>query len=823
MAEIKKINTPESLSTLEYDHAKNTIHDVQALYPEDTDKLYKAKSSKGHQVQELVADRYVHQRSSLFEVSDAVERTEAHPAELQNNTGPGDLLFDEHAMILPHNILGSLEDFRNYLKAKEETDLLKRIPKSLRDLTSEAPGRPPTNTVLREIPSGQRNIQSNALQRWDKHVTQRRQQQDFLSNLQDRPVEKLLMSQADKFRETQEQKEILNQVLPLIHSGYGYRVGSEFWSLPQRFGDELSGITATLTQTELGRQKPVTHVGQPSSIRKELGISAETIRPASRTWDKSAYLHHQYHELREVLQKMDIRKPDISGLEVIGSGKPLSFITVCQSPSLEREAEEKEHKEMNKDNFDLLAQMDDVQVKAQPFPALRFCGHLASWTGNSTSNQGKVGISATIIFEALTGERASSNLELHNEGSTAIFYSWQQLTVPHSLPHLRSQTKNMHFYFNSSSGVICPGDTKCVEFIFKSDKPGIKTELWQLNTHPVLLQGASMHVTLKGMALNQDKTAVQRLFLETKLEKIVVEKLCWSIVHEVLHGVCTPERPSSPAELYITEEQQFQRKNPKLQYVYQPVEDLKRLWQETHQGCIWDLSVDTLQQVVLSLPDEETSLHSPTREESLAQLNSVLLQLSEPSELKHHRLTAVTIGRQLWRKLLDTMADQATRLRNLLGLQEKEMRFKKRSETIISDADVADNGKEDKNEKKDGGAADEERSVMRSRFKDDGKAESRPPMTESLVEESKKTGKRKDDVGRHARGKHGKGSASFISSESIMQRPPDDQNVDPEIIHIYTQILHKKVYAQMEGLLDNLCDLMEEINVGEGQDIKGML
>lgn len=67
-------------------------------------------------------------------------------------------------------------------------------------------------------------------------------------------------------------------------------------------------------------------------------------------------------------------------------------------------------------------------------------------------DQGEVGINATVIFEALTGERASSHLELHNEGSTAIFHSWQQLPVPHSFPNLRSQPKSPHFYFDSSSG-----------------------------------------------------------------------------------------------------------------------------------------------------------------------------------------------------------------------------------------------------------------------------------------------------------------------------------------------------------------------------------
>ena len=36
---------------------------------------------------------------------------------------------------------------------------------------------------------------------------------------------------------------------------------------------------------------------------------------------------------------------------------------------------------------DPLAQYDDVQSNALLIPALRFCGQLASWTGNSPSNQ----------------------------------------------------------------------------------------------------------------------------------------------------------------------------------------------------------------------------------------------------------------------------------------------------------------------------------------------------------------------------------------------------------------------------------------------------
>ncbi|XP_029291558.1 MYCBP-associated protein isoform X2 [Cottoperca gobio] len=756
---------------------------------------------------------------------DAVRGPVVHPVSLDADSQPLDytggegLQFDDQGMILPHSILGSLEDFRSYLEAKGETELVKRVPKSRRYAPSETPGRDHSQTVEdgRGIPSAHSNIQSNALQHWHTHMAQRRRQQDFLRDMLDRPVENLLMNQANRFRETQEKREYLNQVMPLIHSGYGYRVGSEFWSLPQRYGDEMSGIAATLTQTEQGRREPVTHIGLPRIIRQESGmICAETLRPASQTWDQSRYLQHQCHTLGELLQDMDVKKPEITGLEVIGSGKPFTFVTVCHGPLLEKEEEETEHKKMKKENLDPLAQYDDVRSDALHIPALRFCGQLASWTGNSPTNKGEIGINATIVFEALTGERASSHLELQNEGSTAIFYSWQQLLVPRSFPNLRSRTKSLHFYFNSSTGVICPGDTKRVEFIFKSGEPGIKTELWQLNTHPLLLRGATMLVTLRGVALYQDKTADQRLFLQTKLEKIVKVKLCRSIVYEVLRGVCTPERPSSPVELYVTEEQEFSRQNPKLQYLHQPVEDLKKLFQEVHPGRSWDLSVHTLRQVVLSLPEQES-----VQEKSLAQLNALLLQLSEPSLLKQHQLTAAAIGQQLWMKLLHMMAVEAVWLRNLLGLPEKVTWIDIKEESPISDADMADN-KDEKSEKKGKAAAKEEKNGAKSRFKDDNKRESKSVTTEKSVQDSKKKGKRREveEVVKRTEEKQGKESPSLTDtpSEAVSQQPLDDQNVDPEAMDIYTRLLHRKVYALMEDLVDNLCDLMDELNDGDEPD-----
>ncbi|XP_010795579.1 MYCBP-associated protein-like, partial [Notothenia coriiceps] len=225
-----------------------------------------------------------------------------------------------------------------------------------------------------------------------------------------------------------------------------------------------------------------------------------------------------------------------------------------------------------------------------------------------------------------------------------------------------------------------------------------------------------------------------------------------------------------------------------LQYLYQPVEDLKRLSQEVQPGSSWDLSVDTLRQVVLSLPKHESA-----QEQSLARINSLILQLSEPPQLKQQQLTAGTIGQQLWRELLGTMAGEAMWLRDVMGLPERDTQIHEKEEPPISDADMADT-KDEKSEKKGGAAAKEERSGVKSRVKEDSKVESKSATTEKSVEDSKKKGKRREDVVKSSKEKQGKETASLTdtTSQSVSQEFIKDPNVEPEAMGIYKRLLHSK-------------------------------
>ncbi|KAM6972495.1 MYCBP-associated protein [Aplochiton taeniatus] len=813
--------------------------DIQALAirPDDLEKLRVPQPPKEPPKPEAMTRVLVRKTRPPDDVRKAVTVAVARPLVQEpgpqplDYTGPGGPRFDAQGMVLPHSILGSLEGFRREMEARGETELVSRIPEPQRgglpqpvEQRGGAAEGPPT------VPPGRTTLQSHALEHWHLHMSQRLRQQDLLSNQLQKPVGGLLMNQSNRFRETQEQRELLSRALPTIHHGHGYRVGSEFWSLPQRFGDEVSGISATLTQSQRGQQEPVTHIGQPSNIRRESGGGGpQSSVSFGRAWDQSLYLQHRQQELRDVLRELDFNQPDIDGLEVIGSGQPYTSVPVKPSPLVEEKEQQENEQfiEEEQENYDPLAQFDDVMKEPLLIPALRFCGQPARWTGNDSAHKGEVGISARVTFESVAGERACSDLELQNEGSTAVYYSWQRQPQPHSFPDARTRCHTQHFYFNTSTGVILPGDTQRVEFLFKSEVPGIRSEVWQLNTHPVLLGGASIQVTLRGVALYQDKTAHQRMTLEKELQHKEAVSVCRSMVRDILQGVLTPERPGSPAELYTTEEEHFLQLNPKLQYLREPVEALKKLWQRVAEATgekktSWDLSVHTLRQAVLSLPREEPpqepALDSLTQERVLAQLNLLLLQLSL-AQLQHTPRPLHTIGLQLWRELLDGLASEALWLRHQLGLPEVES-WTEHTQDLPHHPhhDTWDKTKEEeKNDKKGGAAPKDVKKGGNNKEKEEKKGAAKPAVKEKVPEDRpnmKKKGKG-EEVGKRPGAKPGKdlgkeASSLEVSHDSDKPHPHMDVLIEPEVQAKYRRRLHQQVYVLMQGMVDSLCELVDD-------------
>lgn len=68
----------------------------------------------------------------------------------------------------------------------------------------------------------------------------------------------------------------------------------------------------------------------------------------------------------------------------------------------------------------------------------------------------------------------------------------------------------------------------------------------------VLSGGAAIRVTLRGVACQEDTYKEERQKLENELAKREALQTAKHILEEILDGVRTPERPSSPVDAYIT-------------------------------------------------------------------------------------------------------------------------------------------------------------------------------------------------------------------------------------------------------------------------------
>nr|KAG5685963.1 hypothetical protein BaRGS_021386 [Batillaria attramentaria] len=359
------------------------------------------------------------------------------PVDYSGYAGPR---YDSAGRVIPHSILGSYEDYHK--EATQCGDLLDIPTPRIDDAFSD--NKPTLKYEKKRKPVEQtprKADENNALRNWQLRMLERKRQQGYISKLLLKDQEDLVMNQAETYRQTQEERYLIERTIPFVDYGKGYRVGSEFFKQQERFGDELSGVHMTLTQSERGYPPPVEYVGIPDVVRKE-------------------------------------------------------------------------------------------------------------------------------------------------------------------------------------KGVVLPGETLRFPFVFKSECAGVFTEQWLLETRPVLCGGAALVLTLRGLALQEDKFEKKREELERELDSKQSQQVATQLLEEILSGVRTPKRAQSPVDAYITEEEIFHRNNPGMFYRHDAVQEMKQIHQqlypeEEQDTAVWDLCVLDLQDMIMELDDEDER-----KESLLAQMNA---------------------------------------------------------------------------------------------------------------------------------------------------------------------------------------------------------
>ncbi|XP_015426331.1 PREDICTED: MYCBP-associated protein isoform X2 [Myotis davidii] len=508
----------------------------------------------------------------------------AHPATPDATTRPLDYSGPRESFyggnqILPHHILGSLHDFRRMAVAQGNMELAELIHTPPCLMTLDPAAEEPKQEAPREEkpPPWAPPPQHNFMKNWQRNLALWKRQQEALSRLLKKPVGDLLMHIGETYRQIQEERAIIDRILPTQHDGKCSEESSGFWSRLEYLGDEMRGLVITKTKSQRGLLEPITHIRKPYCIQKEMGLLARKDARYRYTWDRSLFLIYRRKELQRIMAKLGFSQQDIDGLEVVGRGQPFSTVTVKDFLVFE-----KRQRSSSGDirNADLLTRYQEAAPMPILGPSLLFCGKPACWIrGSNPQDKKQIGIAVRLTFETVEREKTSSELTVVNNGTVAIWYDWRRQVQPDAFQDLK-RNRTQQFYFNNREGVILPGETKTFTFFFKSVNAGIFREFWEFGTHPTLLGGAVLQVNLHAVSLAQDIYRDERTLLEKELASHEAVTIAQSMLQELLGGILTPERVPSPVDAYLTEEDLFYHRNPQLHYQHQVVQNLHLLWHQ---------------------------------------------------------------------------------------------------------------------------------------------------------------------------------------------------------------------------------------------------
>jgi hypothetical protein len=161
---------------------------------------------------------------------------------------------------------------------------------------------------------------------------------------------------------------------------------------------------------------------------------------------------------------------------------------------------------------------------------------------------------------------------MKNVGSTTVTYEWKKIVRGDYIPSKHSDGIQ-RFYCHYPRSTLKPGEAKTFIFSFRSEKPGMFNEEWELLTEPQLITPAPI-LNLSGMATRVDEFIDSRHELEDTFQR----ELQRTKEIEVVEALAS--RPMSPPVFDETFEQQFNSANQHLglQFNSSLYEDLHSLY-----------------------------------------------------------------------------------------------------------------------------------------------------------------------------------------------------------------------------------------------------
>ena len=172
---------------------------------------------------------------------------------------------------------------------------------------------------------------------------------------------------------------------------------------------------------------------------------------------------------------------------------------------------------------------------------------------------------------------SSTIVVLKNTGSTTVTYEWKKIERGDHIPAKNSDGVQ-RFYCHYPRDTLKPGEAKTFIFSFRSEKPGMFNEEWELLTEPQLLEAAPV-LNLSGMATQGDAYIEKRKTLNERFDEELVAAESADIVDDAVGEARTPPQPEASSSKLNSQKFEQVNEHLGLHYTKANCENFNMLYQ----------------------------------------------------------------------------------------------------------------------------------------------------------------------------------------------------------------------------------------------------
>jgi len=440
-------------------------------------------------------------------------------------------------------------------------------------------------------------LEDQSFPNWRKWLAQRKNLSRHIETVTGRSHVDQLQSSSDRFRTFVEMKDLMAQAaIPTPVMPDKYRGGPEFWRTPEYLPDRgdicLPQISLAPTRKDLNLPPDIMRVGLPDLTAKERSFFA--LKAKEEPWKRSEYLKTRKLKLAKEIALLLPKEPEMATLAIRGrmfENKMPRCLCIIPPIPITRPATIPEEEPPSEDDPSIILKIQDREF-IWPRSLCKLPAQLAKADP----------VTWSLVFDSEIDERVEKEIVLENKGTRVIVYYWRDSFFQSN--HMSFVRRGSPFFFNKTKGVVLPGETVRIQIYYLSKKRGVFTESWQFVTEPKF--PAAFIFRFWGCAIDvKGSELIAHHEIDKYLDRCIRDSVVRIIIEEILSAMEHYELPEIPYEQLFSRDDFFKLRNPSYHYHPSIVMQLQKMYSDVlnENGHFWDLSLDTLRNILLEIKD----------------------------------------------------------------------------------------------------------------------------------------------------------------------------------------------------------------------------